>query len=73
MSIVLSPLPPSNLPSASLQALVFHLRLLRHLEKQQVSQFSDVLQVGDAVIPQDVAQVPEFLDNISRCVHLVLL
>jgi hypothetical protein len=27
------------------------------------------LQVSNAVIPQNVAQVPEFLDNISRCVH----
>lgn len=56
-------------PAHPLGQLVFHPRLLRHLEKQQVSQFGDVLQVSDAIIPQDVAQVPEFLDNISRCGH----
>lgn len=28
-----------------------------------------LLQVSNAVISKDVAQVPEFLDNIGRCGH----
>ena len=32
---------------------------LSHLEEKQVCQFGDVLMVGDAIIPEDIAEVPE--------------
>ncbi len=35
-----------------------------HLDEQEQYQFGDVVGVIDAVVAQDVAQVPEFLDNI---------
>ena len=38
--------------------------LVRHLEEQQEHQLGDVLAVGDAVVAQDVAEVPEFLDDV---------
>jgi len=38
--------------------------LVGHLEKEQIGQLLDVIAVAHAVIPQNVAVVPEFLDNI---------
>ncbi len=43
--------------------------LVRHFQEQQKRQLLDVVAVGQAVIAQDVAVVPEFL-NESRRVHL---
>ena len=38
--------------------------LMNHLDKQQQHQFGDVVRVVDAVVPQNVAEVPEFLDDV---------
>jgi hypothetical protein len=35
-----------------------------HLQKQQVGQLFDVVAVGEAVVPQDIAVVPELLDDL---------
>ena len=40
--------------------------LVRHFEEQQKRQLLDVVAVGQAVIPQDVAVVPELLDELMR-------
>ena len=39
--------------------------LIRHFQEQQKRQLLDVIAVGQAVIPQDVAVVPELLDELS--------
>ena len=44
--------------------LVFGAGLLGHLEEQQVGQLGDVLVIGDSVILQDVAEVPELGDDV---------
>ena len=38
--------------------------LVRHFQEQQKRQLLDVIAVGQPVIPQDVAVVPEFLDEL---------
>ena len=35
--------------------------LVRHLQEEQVGQLLDVVAVGEAIVPQDVAVVPELL------------
>ena len=52
-------------PAVSLGDLAFGAGLLGHLEEQDVGQLGDVLVVGDAVVSQDVAEVPEFLDDFG--------
>lgn len=37
--------------------------LLHHLEEEQVGQLSDVLVVGDPVVPQDVTEIPKAPDD----------
>jgi hypothetical protein len=44
--------------------LVFGAGFLGHLEEQQVGQFGDVLVIGDAVVFEEVAEVPEFADDV---------
>ena len=44
--------------------LIFGAGFLGHLEEQQIGQLGDVLMVGDAVVLEDVAQVPEFADDV---------
>ena len=39
--------------------------LVRHLEKQQKRQLLDIIAVGEPVIPQDIAVVPEFLNQLE--------
>ena len=39
------------------------LLLVGHLEEEQVGELLDVVAVGDAVVAQDVAVVPEALDD----------
>jgi len=42
--------------------------LVRHLEKQQVGELLDVVAIAHPVVAQDVAVVPELLDD-GRGVH----
>jgi hypothetical protein len=42
--------------------------LVGHLEEQQIGQLLDVVAIRHAVVTQDVAVIPEFLDD-ARCVH----
>ena len=42
--------------------------LVGHLEEQQIGELLDVVAVGHAVVAQDVAVVPEFLDD-GGCIH----
>jgi hypothetical protein len=37
-----------------------------HFEKQQKGELFDVIAVGEAVIAEDVAVVPEFVDESGR-------
>ena len=39
--------------------------LVGHLEEQQVGELLDVVAVGHAVVAQDVAVVPEPLDDVA--------
>ena len=41
--------------------------LVGHLEEQQIRQLFDIVAVAHPVVAQDVAVVPEFLDNVRRC------
>ncbi|MNL53834.1 hypothetical protein D3C87_1771130 [compost metagenome] len=38
-----------------------------HLDKQQQYQLGNVVAVIDAVVAEDVAKVPEFLDYVAVC------
>jgi hypothetical protein len=40
--------------------------LVGHLEKQQIRQLFDVVAVAHPVVTEDVAVVPEFLDDLRR-------
>ena len=51
-------------PAVAGRELVLGAGLLRHLEEQQVGQLGDVLVVGDAVVLEDVAEVPELGDDV---------
>ena len=42
--------------------------LVGHLEKEQVGQLLDVIPVGESIVTQDVAVVPELLDDLLRMV-----
>ena len=37
---------------------------LGHLEKQDVGEFGDVLMIGNPVVLEDVAEVPELGDDV---------
>ena len=39
---------------------------VRHFQKKQIRQLLDVIAIRQPVIPQDVAAVPELLDNLMR-------
>ena len=45
--------------------------LLGHLEEEEVRQLGDVLVVGDAVVAEDVAELPELRDDVvgRRAAH----
>ena len=47
--------------------------LVRHLQEEQEGQLLDVVLVGQAVVPQDVAVVPELLDDGRAVAHAVTL
>ncbi len=38
--------------------------LVDHFDEQQQHQFGDVVRVVDAVVAKNVAEVPEFLDDV---------
>ena len=40
--------------------------LVRHLEEKQEGQLLDVIPVRQPVVPQDVAVIPEFLNELMR-------
>ena len=44
--------------------------LIGHLEKEQKRQLFDVVAIGESIIAEDVAVVPEFLDDAVRCHYL---
>ena len=46
-------------PAVGGRNLAFRAGFLCHLQKQNVSKFGDILVIGDAVIPQHIAEVPE--------------
>ena len=56
-------------PAPALGDRCLGVRLLGHLQEQQVGQFRDVLVVRDAVVAEDVAQVPELGDDVVGGVH----
>ena len=43
--------------------------LVGHLEEEQVGQLLDVIAVGEAVVTEEVAVVPELLDKLLRVVN----
>jgi hypothetical protein len=51
------------IPVVSLRNLVFGPGFLGHLEEQQIGQLGDVLVIGDPVVLEDVAEVPELRDD----------
>ena len=51
---------PSGMTRSLLQ--LAHL-LVGHLEEEQVGELLDIVAIGDAVVPQDVAVVPQALDD----------
>jgi hypothetical protein len=55
--------------AVSFGELVLGAGLLGHLEEEQEGQFGYILVIGDAVIPEDVAEVPQSLNNIPRIGH----
>ena len=67
-------IPADRCPRASrelLPAIAFGQPLLmaglgQHLQKQQERQLGDVIRVGDPVVTQDVAEVPELRDDLAR-------
>ncbi len=58
-----------RVPPVALGDLLLGPRLFRHLEKEEVRELGDVLQIRDPVVPQDVAQIPELLDDVLRAWH----
>lgn len=51
-------------PAVVGRQLVFFFGLLGHFEEEQVGELGDVFVVGDAVVAQDVTEVPEFGDDV---------
>jgi hypothetical protein len=52
-------------PAISFRDFVFGPCFLSHLQKKDVSKFSHVLVIGDAVVTEDIAQVPKFLNDFG--------
>ncbi len=50
-------------PAAGFWYLAFRACLLRHFQKQDIGQLCHILVVGDAVVTEDIAEVPEFGDD----------
>jgi hypothetical protein len=56
-------------PAVTLGNLALLVGFLRHFQKEQESQFGDVFVVVDAVVLEDVADIPEFLDDVLGMRH----
>lgn len=52
-----------HVPAAGFGNGRFRAGFLGHFQEQNIGQFRHILMIGDAVIPQDIAEVPEFGDN----------
>ncbi len=52
-------------PAMVCRELIFGAGFLGHLEEEQIGQFGDVLMISDAVILEDVAEVPELGDDVG--------
>ena len=52
-------------PAIACRELIFGAGFLGHLEEEQIGQLGDVLVIGDAVILEDVAEVPELGDDVG--------
>jgi hypothetical protein len=40
---------------------------IRHFEEEQIGKLFDIIAVADAVIPQDIAVVPQALGHDTSC------
>ncbi len=60
------------IPAVVVGELIFRAGLLGHLQEEQIGQLGHILVVGDAIVLQDVAEVPELLDYVvGDCVQCV--
>ena len=57
-----------RIPAAILRDRILGVRLLRHLEEEDVGQLRHILMIRDAVVAQDVAEIPELRYDFL-CVH----
>lgn len=57
-----------RIPAAVLRDRILGVRLLRHLEEEDVGQLRHILMIRDAVVAQDVAEIPELRYDFL-CVH----
>ena len=53
------------IPPVALGDFAFRPGFLGHLQEEDVGQLRDVLVIGDAVVPQDVTEIPEFLNDFG--------
>jgi len=51
-------------PAIAFRQVAFLIGFFHHLQKQQEAEFVDIFLLGDAVVSQDVAEVPEFGDDV---------
>jgi hypothetical protein len=61
--------PGEDAPAVVRGQSLFLAGFVQHFDEQQVGQFGVVLVVGDAVVAQDVAQAPEFGDDVGGGGH----
>jgi len=54
------------IPTVALRQIFLGVGLFSHLEKEQVSQFSNVLVISNAIILEHVAEIPQLGDDIVR-------
>ena len=47
------------IPAVGFRNLAFCTSLLRHLQKQNISKLGDILMIGNAIVPQYIAEIPE--------------
>ena len=57
-----------RVPPAGFGNSRFRAGFLGHFQEENIGQLGHILMIGDAVIPQDIAEVPEFGDNFL-CGH----
>ena len=54
-------------PAVGFWYLAFRTCFLRHFQKQDIGQLRHILVIGDTVITENVAEVPEFGYNFLCC------